>query len=85
LEIPHTNELKVHLNALEKQKTKKTKKKEEEEEEEANTPRRKRWQKIIKFRVEISRLETKKIQRINETIRWFFFKNKQFRQTLRLT
>ena len=42
---------------------------------EANSPKRTRWQKIIKLRARINKTETKKtIQRINETKSWFFEK-----------
>ena len=51
----------AHLKALEKK--------------EANTPKRSRWQEIIKLRAEINQVETKKtIQRINQTRNWFFEK-----------
>jgi hypothetical protein len=37
-----------------------------------NTPKRSRWQEIIKLRAEINKIETKRtIQRINETKSWF--------------
>ena len=54
----HTSELTEHLKIL--------------EQKEANSYKRTRWQEIIKLRVEISKIETKKtIQRINETKSWF--------------
>ena len=43
------------------------------EQKEANSPKRSRWQEIIKLRAEINRIEIKRtIQRINETNSWFF-------------
>jgi hypothetical protein len=40
---------------------------------EANSPKRSRWQEIIKLRAEINEVETKRtIQRIKETRSWFF-------------
>ena len=43
------------------------------EQKEANSPKRTRQQEIIKLRAEINKIETKKtIQRINETMSWFF-------------
>ena len=54
LERSHTSNLTAHLKAL--------------EQKEANTHKRCRWKEIIKLRVEIKQLETKrKIQRINKT------------------
>jgi hypothetical protein len=45
------------------------------EQKEANTPKRSRWQKVIKLRAEINQVETKRtIQRINQTRSWFFEK-----------
>jgi hypothetical protein len=59
----YTNNLTAHLKAL-KQK--------------ANTPNRSRRQEIVKFRVEINQIETKRIiQRINRTKSWCFEKNQQ--------
>ena len=57
------------------------------EQKEANTPKRSRGQEIIKFRAEISQIETKRtIQRINETKSWFFEKtNKIGKPLARLT
>ena len=61
LEKSHTSELTEYLKTL--------------EQKEANSPKRTRWQEIIKLRAEISKIETKKtIQRINETKSWFFEK-----------
>jgi hypothetical protein len=45
------------------------------EQKEENTPKRSRWQEIMKLRVEINQIETQRtIQRINETRSWFFEK-----------
>jgi hypothetical protein len=45
------------------------------EKKEANSPKRSRWQEIIKLRGEINQLETRRtIQRINQTRSWFFEK-----------
>jgi hypothetical protein len=53
LERAYTGSLKVHLKAL--------------EQKEANTPKRSRWQEIIKLGAEINQVETKRtIQRINK-------------------
>jgi hypothetical protein len=42
---------------------------------EANSPKRSRWQEIIKLMAEINQVEIKRtIQRINETRSWFFEK-----------
>jgi hypothetical protein len=46
LERAYTSNLKAHLKAL--------------EQEEANSPKRSRWQEIIKPRAEINQVETKK-------------------------
>jgi hypothetical protein len=55
LERSYTSSLTAYLKAL--------------EQEEANTPKRSRWQKIIKLRAEINQVEIKRtIQRINKTI-----------------
>jgi alpha/beta superfamily hydrolase len=54
------NDLMIHLKLLEKQ-----------EQENLKTSRRRE---IIKIRAEIKEIETKKIQRINETKSWFFEK-----------
>jgi hypothetical protein len=54
LERAHTSSLIAHLEALELK--------------EANSPKRSRWQEIIKLRAEIKQVETKRsIQRINQT------------------
>jgi hypothetical protein len=56
LEISHTNSLITYLKAL--------------EQKEENSPKRSRWQEIIKFRSEIKQVETRRtIQRINQTRR----------------
>jgi ABC-type Na+ transport system ATPase subunit NatA len=57
------------------------------EQKEANTPKRSRYQEIIKFRAEIYQVETKRtIQRINQTRSWFFEKtNKIDKHLSRLT
>jgi hypothetical protein len=57
------------------------------EQKEANSPKRSRWQEIIKFRAEINQVETKRtIQRINQTRTWFFEKiNKIDKPLARLT
>jgi hypothetical protein len=61
LERAYSSSLTAHLNAL--------------EQKEANTPKRSRWQEIIKLRVEINQVEAKRaIQRINKTRSWFFEK-----------
>ena len=61
LENSHTSNLKVHLKSLEKKG--------------ANTPKRNSWQEIVKLRIEINQLETKRtIQRINKAKAWFFEK-----------
>ncbi|KAL6089813.1 hypothetical protein STEG23_025761, partial [Scotinomys teguina] len=73
LEKSHINDLTAHLKALEY--------------EEAKPPRRNRRKEIIKLRVEINKIETKKtIQIINETKSWFFEKiNKIDKPLSRLT
>ena len=59
LEIACSRILTTHLKAL--------------EQKEANTPKRSRWQEIIKLMAEINHIETKRtIQRINKTQSWFF-------------
>jgi hypothetical protein len=65
--------LTTHLKALEKK--------------EANSPKRSRWQEIIKLRGEINQVETRRtIQRINQTRSWFFEKiNKIDKPLARLT
>ena len=66
MERAYTSSLTAHLKALEQR--------------EANTPKRSRWQEIIKLRTEINQTETKKtIQRINQTRSSFFEKNQQDR------
>ena len=50
---------------------------------ETNSPKRTRWQEIIKLRAEINKIKTKKtIKRINETKKWFFEKIKKIEQPL---
>jgi ribosomal protein S20 len=57
----YTSSLTTHLKSL--------------EQKEANSPKRRRWQEIIKFRDEINQVETKRIiQRINQTRSWLFEK-----------
>ena len=46
MERAYTNSLTVHLKAL--------------EQKEANTPKRSRWQEIMKLRAEINQIETKR-------------------------
>jgi hypothetical protein len=54
------------------------------EQKEANTPKRSRWQEIIRLMAETNQIETKgTIQRTNKT--WFFEKNQQDRLTLSWT
>ena len=61
LERSYTRNLTVYLKAV--------------KEKEANTPKRSRWQEIVKLRAGINQLETKRtIQRINKTKSWFFEK-----------
>ena len=72
LERAYASSLKAHLKAL--------------EQKEENTPKRSRWQEIIKLRAEVNQVETKRtIQRINKTRNWFFEKNQQDRSTLSQT
>jgi hypothetical protein len=60
----YTSSLTAHLKAL--------------EQKEANSPKRSRWQEIIKLKAEINHIETKRtIHRINQTRSWFFKKNQQ--------
>jgi hypothetical protein len=66
LERSHTISLTTHLKALEKK--------------EANSPKRSRWQEIIKLRGEFNQVETRRtIQRITKMRSWFFEKNQQNR------
>ena len=66
MERAYTNSLTVHLKAL--------------DQKEANTPKRSRWQEIIKLRAEITQKKQKRtIQRINITRGLFFEKNQQDR------
>jgi hypothetical protein len=73
LKRAYTSSLIAHLKAL--------------EQKEANTPKRSRWQEIIKLKAEINQVETKRtIQRINQTRSWFFEKiNKIDKPLTRLT
>jgi hypothetical protein len=72
LERAHTGTLKTHLKALEQKK--------------ANSPKRSRRQEIIKLKGEINQVETRTIQRINQTRSWFFEKiNKINKPLARLT
>jgi hypothetical protein len=73
LERAYTSRLTAHLEALELK--------------EANSPKRSRWQEIIKLRAEINQVETKRtIQRIKQTRSWFFEKiNKIDKPLARLT
>ena len=59
LERAHPSCLTAHLKALEQKET--------------NSPKRSRWQEIIKLRAEINQVEMKRtLQRINQTRSWFF-------------
>jgi hypothetical protein len=60
LEKALTSSLTTHLKAL--------------EQKEANSSKKSRWQEIIKRRGEINQVETRTIQRINQTRSWFFEK-----------
>jgi hypothetical protein len=69
LEREYTSSLTAHLEALELK--------------EANSPKRSRWQEIIKLRAEINQMETKRtILRINQTRRSFFEKNNKIDKPL---
>jgi hypothetical protein len=52
LKRAYTSSLTAHLKAL--------------EEKEANTPKRSKWQEIIKLRTEINQVETKRAKKINK-------------------
>jgi hypothetical protein len=72
LERAHTSSLVTHLKALEKN--------------EANSHKWSRWQEIIKFMGKINQVETRTIQRINQTRIWLFEKvNKIEKHLARLT
>jgi hypothetical protein len=73
LERAHRSSFTAHLKAL--------------EQKEANSPKRSRWQEIIKHRAEINQIETKRtIQRINQMRSWLFEKiNKTDKPLARLT
>ena len=61
LERAYTSSLTAHLKVI--------------EQKEANSPKKSRWQEIIKLRIEINQVERKRtIQRINQTRSWFFEK-----------
>jgi tRNA uridine 5-carbamoylmethylation protein Kti12 len=60
LERPHICSLTLHLKAL--------------EQKEANSLKRSRLQEIIKLRGKINQVETRTMQRINQTRSWFFEK-----------
>ena len=61
LKRAYTISLIAHLKAL--------------EHKEANSPKRSRWQELIKLRAEINQVETQKTTlRINQTWSWFFEK-----------
>jgi hypothetical protein len=73
LERAHTSSLIAHLKVLEQKET--------------NSPKRSRWQEIIKLRAEINQVETKRtIKRINQTrSRFFEIINKIDKPLARLT
>ena len=73
LERAHPSSLTAHLKALEQNET--------------NSPKRSRWQEIIKLRAKINQMETQRtIQRINQTRSWFFEKTDKIDKPLaRLT
>jgi hypothetical protein len=73
VERAHTSSLTTHLKGL--------------EEKEANSPKRSRWQEIIKLKGEINQVESgRTIQRINQMRSWFFEKiNKIDKPLARLT
>jgi hypothetical protein len=72
LERAHTRSLTTHLNDL--------------EQKEANSHNRNRQQEIIKLRGKINHVETRTIQRINQTSSWFFEKiNKIGKSLARVT
>jgi hypothetical protein len=58
LERAYTSSLTSHLKVL--------------EQKEANSPKRSKWQEIIKLKAEVNQVETRRtIQRINQTWSWF--------------
>jgi hypothetical protein len=73
LERAHNSSLTTHIKAL--------------EQKEANSPKRSRRQEIMKLRVQINHVESKRtIQRINQMRSWFFEKiNKIYKALARLT
>jgi hypothetical protein len=60
LERAHSSSLTIHLKALEQKKS--------------NSPKRSRWQEIIKLMGKNSQVETRTIQRFNQRRSWFFEK-----------
>jgi hypothetical protein len=61
LDRAYSSSLTAHLEALELK--------------EENSPKRSRWQEIIKLRAEINQVESKRtIQRVNQNRSWFFEK-----------
>jgi hypothetical protein len=69
LERAYTCSLTAHLERLELK--------------EANSPKRSRGQEIIKLRIEINQVETRRtIQRINQTRSWFFEKSNKIDKPL---
>jgi hypothetical protein len=72
LQRAHISSLKRYLKDLEQKET--------------NSPKRSRWQEIIKLRGEINQVQTRTVQRINQTRSWFFEKiNKIDKLLARLT
>ena len=73
LERAHTSSLTTHLKSL--------------QQKEENSPKRSRWQEIIKLRGEINQVETRRtIQRFNQMRSWFFERiNKIDKPLARLT
>ena len=72
LERAYTSNLTAHLKT--------------QSQKEAKSPKRSRQQKIIKLRAEINQVETRTIQRVNQTRSWFFEKiNKIDKPLARLT
>ena len=61
MEKAHISDLTAHLKSL--------------EQKEADSPRRSRRQKIMRLKVEINKIETKKIQRINENLNFIKLEN----------
>jgi hypothetical protein len=68
-ERAYTSSLTTHLKSLEQKK--------------ANSPKRSRWQEMIKLRAEINQVKTKiPIQRLNHTRSWFFEKTNKIDKPL---